>query len=267
MIRSRVLAPLALLGLLAGTAAASAQPLTPERVQVALDRTDRRIEQAELLVTNTDNDRARAELDAAVDLQGQAKSAFGSSDLALAMKLTLAARGHADRAIAIVRGLPDPDRVVAQLERTRDLLERARDRIEECDQDRARAMLRTAFEMQDRAEGAARDGRYLAALQLTLSARERGLKALRLCHLEENLQAAAERALRRTDQVIQRAHDAVSDHAGEPARQALARAVQVQTRARGEFRDGHFAPSLRLTQVARASAFRAIRLTQAERRR
>src|SRR5262249_57229176 len=112
------------------------------------------------------------------------------------MDLKLRARARADSAISIIQGLPDPDRVVSQVERTRDLLDRARDRIEECDSDRAHSLLHVALDMQGRAEAAARDSRYLAALQLTLSARERGLRALRLCNVQDNLQDTAERALR-----------------------------------------------------------------------
>ena len=256
-VRLRLLLPLALMLVL--PALAFAQDLTPERVQIALDLTDRRIEQAEMLLTGADNDRAQNEVNLAVSLQAQAKTAFGGTQLAFAMRLTLEARLHADRAITILRG-PDPDGVLAQLERTRELLDRARERIEECDQVRARAMIRAAFDMQARAEVAARDGRFLAALQLTMSARERAHRALRLCRMDENLQESAERALQRTDQLIERARDRIGE-ASEPARQALARAVDVQGRAWIEFRAGHFEASLRLTQSARAFAHRAIRLS------
>lgn len=238
-----------------------AQDLTPDRVQYALDVTDRRIEQAELLDSNSDDETAHAELTLAVDLQGRARSAFTSAQLALAIRLTLDARGHADRAIAIIKGLPDPDRVVTQLERTREMLERARERMEDCRDDRARAMLQVATEMQTRAEGAAQAGRYLAALQLTMSARERTLRALRLCRLEVNLGESAERALHRTDDVIQRARDAVARSGGEPARRALAQAIDLQAEAVHEFRAEHYEASLRLTTSARAFAHRAIRLS------
>jgi len=256
-----VLLVLGVLGLAAGATLANAQDLTRERVQFALDLTDHRIEQARMLLSSSDNERAQSELAAAVTIQAQAQAEFGAGHLAMAMRLTFEARGHADRAIAIIRGLPDPDQVRAQLERTRELLDRVRDRIEECDNPRARAMLRTAFEMQHRAEGAAAELRFLAALQLTMSARERALKALRLCNLEENLHESAERALKRTDEIIARAQDIVAEHGTDQAREALARAGQMQDRAYGEFRSEHFEASLRMTQAARAAAYRAIRLS------
>ena len=253
----RFLVPLLLL--IAMPAVAAAQDLTRDRVQTALELTDRRIEQAEMLIAGSDNERARTEVDLAVSLQAQARTAFGGTQLALAMRLTLEARLHADRAIAILQG-PNPDGVLAQLERTRELLDRARERIEECDQLRARAMIRAAFEMQVRAETAAREGRFLAALQLTMSARERAHRALRLCRMDENLQESADRALQRTDQLIERARDRVAE-GSESARAALSRSIELQGRAWIEFRAGHFEASLRLTQSARAFAHRAIRLS------
>ena len=238
---------------------ARAQEPTLDRVQIALDMTDRKIEQAQALLGATDNVRARTEVNLAVSIQAEAKRVFVATQLGFALRLTLESRGHAERAIAILRG-PDPDAVAAQLERTRDLLERARARIEECNQPRARALLRIALEMQARAELAARDGRFLAALQLTVSARERGLRALRLCNLDENIQESADRALQRTDEMLSHARDRVEDHASEEARRALERGFQFQQRARAEFGAGHFEASLRLTQSARSFANRAVRL-------
>jgi len=256
-----VLGALALLGLAAP--AANAQSLTPERVQYALDMTDHRIEQAEMVLASVDNTNARAELDLAISIQAQAKSVFGSPAIGYldrTVRLTLEARGHADKAIAIVRGLPDPDRVRVQIERTGEVIDRARQTIEECDNERARAMLRIGIEMQSRAEAALGEGRFLAALQLTMSARERVLKALRMCNAEENQRDRAEQVLRRTLETITRAQDIVSERGDEHAREALSRAQQLEDRAVDEFRLEHFEASIRLSLAARAAAYRAIRL-------
>ena len=237
-----------------------AQVLTADRVQMAIDVTDRRIEQAQILVQSSDNDRARTELTLAESIQAQAKTAFTAGQLAFASRLTFEARGHADRAIGILRG-PNPDGVMAQLERTREMIERARERVEECNQDRSRVMIRAALDVQTRAETAAQDGRFLAALQLTMSARERTLRALRLCNLDDNLQDSSQRALQRTDELISRAQEIVADRASEPARQALGRANDLEARAWQEFRGGHYDSSLQLTQSARTFAHRAARLS------
>lgn len=249
---------LTLLALVACVIPAGAQ--THDDVQLALERTDDLIARAQEIVTGAGNPQADIELAAAVRLQADARTAFASGQLRLALDLTFRARVRADRAIALIKGLPDPDRVLAQLERTRELLDRVRERIEECNSDRARSLLRAAFEMQVRAETSAREGRYLAALQLTLSARERAHRALRLCNLEDNLREAAERALTRTDEVISRAREMIQEHENERARQALGRAIEVQAEAWVQFRAEHFEASLRLTQSARTFAHRAIRI-------
>jgi tetratricopeptide (TPR) repeat protein len=258
----RMLIPaFAALALVLAVAPAASQ--TREEVQFALERTDDLIARATEIVAGTDNPQAHDELAFAVRLQTDARAQFAAGRLGLALDLTRRARLRADRAIALVRGLPDPDRVLVQLERTRELLDRARERIAECDAERARAVLRAAIEMQARAEVAGREGRYLAALQLTLSARERALRALRMCNLEDNLREAAERGLTRTDDLIGRARDLLTDRGDEQARRALERAIEVQTDAWAQFRNEQLETSLRLTQSARTSAHRAIRLMTA----
>ncbi len=252
---------LALIALIAVGAPAGAQ--TRDEVQLAIERTDDLLARAQEIVSASDNQQAIDELAFAVRLQADARSQFSAGRYVLALDLTRRARLRADRAIALVKGLPDPDRVLVQLERTRELLDRARERIEECNVDRSRALLRAAFEMQVRAETSARDGRYLAALQLTLSARERAHRALRICNLEDNLRDAAERGLARTDELISRARDALQDRDNDRARQALDRAIELQAEAWVQFRADHFEASLRLTQSARTFAHRALRIAGA----
>ena len=230
------------------------------RVQEAIDVTDRRIELAETLVARGEHAQAAAELDRGKNMQASAKQAFGSGQFGLAGRLTLEARAHVDRAISIVRGLPDPDRVQLQVERTREILERSRDQIEGCDQPRARALLHVALEMQERAELALRESRYLAALQLSMSARERAFKAMRLCKVQESLQGTAQRALQRTDDTITRAREAVERAGSEQSRSMLARAEALQAQAQGEYRSEHWEAAMRLTQSARTLAQRAARM-------
>lgn len=246
------------LGLFAAAPPARAQdPLA--RAQYELDRTDERIRQAESIVSASENAEARADLEQATLVQSQARSELAALHPLIAINLTLRARNLADQAIAIVRGLPDPDVVRTQVERTREIIDRARDRINECQNDRAHALMSVALTMQSRAEEALPASRYLAALQLTMSARERAYRALRLCRVEENLQDAAERALQRTDEILSRAHDVVSAHDDERARTALARATSLEQEARDQYHAGRYEPALRLSLSARAFAYRAIR--------
>jgi hypothetical protein len=142
------------------------------------------------------------------------------------------------------------------------MLDRAGERIRECGDDRARAVLRVALEMQGRAESAEQSRRHLGALQLTMGARERGLRALRLCRMEENVQEAAERALRQTDQVLARARELLESGVPGPrvppmVRDALQQASALQDDASRQFRDGHYEASLQLTLTARRLVHRA----------
>lgn len=229
------------------------------RVEDALERTDRRIELAESLVPAGEASAAAAELALARQVQVRARSAFQAGQYGIAERVTLEARGHADRAIAIVRGLPDPDRVLAQVERTRELAERARERLADCAETRSRALLRVGLDMQSRAEGAVRESRHLAALQLTLSARERVLKAMRLCKVSESAEELARRAMQRTDERISRAREVLDGPAPPEARREFERAVGLQTEAQSEFRAGRHEAALRLTHAARLAAERVLR--------
>jgi hypothetical protein len=235
--------------------------LTPERVQEALERTDQRIETAAAVVTGDDHPQAGTELEAARGLQAQARTEFSATHLQVAMDLTLRARARADRAVALVKGLPDPDRVLNQLERTRDVLDRVRGHIQDCNQDSARSLLSVADEMQLRAEAAARESRFLAALQLTLGARDRVMLVRRMCRMEEDVESVATHALQRTDEWIRRAR-AASQGGAPRAAELLTRAEGLQTQAQAQFLNRNFEAALRLTTNAGALARRAARLAE-----
>jgi hypothetical protein len=231
-----------------------------ERARPAsMEETDRRIELAETVVSASEDAQARGELALARELQGRARAAAGAGRFVLAGQLTGQAGGHADRAIMLGRGTPTRERAGAELERTGEMLESSRARIEECGDERARSMLRAAVEMQRRAGNAAEAGRYLGALQLTTGARERCLRALRLCRLEESVQQVTERALIRTDEVLARARERLESGPSGGAlpprvRDALAQAAVLQDDASRQFRDGRWESSLRLTLNARRLA-------------
>lgn len=232
----------------------------PTRVQLEIQRTDDRITQATTIVSGSGNERAELALSNAVSLQASAKRSYTSSQYAIALRTTLDARLRADGAIAFVRGQPDPERVHLQIERTRELLDRARPRIEDCSDDRARAMLRGAVEMQGRAEASLEAQRYIAALRLTMSARERGWRALRICNLQEDPGDSAERALHRTDELLDSARQSLAESAPPRGEALLHQALEIQARAWAEFRAGHQEAALRLTRSARDMGGRAMRI-------
>ena len=73
------------------------------RVQREIDLTDARIERAEVVMSGSDNQAARFELQAAHDLQAHAKAEFLAQHCRIALDLTLRARFRATRE-ARVRG-------------------------------------------------------------------------------------------------------------------------------------------------------------------
>lgn len=268
--RRRVLVPLALvlLALVVGGPALAQLPPPPPpggdpvRLRDEIERTERRIQHArDLVATAPANAAASAELDRAVTLQGIARTAFADARYAVAGRATMEARIHADRTIALVQGLPDPGRVQDQMQRTREMLERARDRLARCEQPAAREMLRTALDMQSRAEAAYAETRYLAALQLTSSARERALRAQQMCNAGESLEEAVEAALQRTDDRLARAREVVGERGSERARRLLENAEGLQARAKVEAQAQRTRAAMRLTRMAREQAERSLRDT------
>jgi hypothetical protein len=261
--RVRALLTMAIIVLGAFVAPAVQAQLPPppdgSRLRDAIDVTDRRIQLAKDLLAAAPNAVAAAEVDQAVALQAIAKDAFSQGRFDAAGRATFDARIHADRAIAILRGLPDPGRVQDQLVRTRELLDRARDRLAHCELPAAREMLRTALDMQARAEQSYGETRYLAALQLTMSARERALRAQQLCNAGESFDETVANALQRTDDILARAHEIVDARGDERARGQLANADTLQGRAKTEAQAGHPRLALRFTRMAREQAERAIR--------
>src|ERR1044072_8467044 len=206
-------------GALAAQPARAQLTLDPQRVQDAIDVTDRRIQQARDLLAGAPNPQAAAEAAQAVSLQAIAKQNFARGFYGAAARATFDARTHADRAIAILQGLPDPVRVQDQLARTRELLDRARDRLSHCELPVVRDMLRTAIDMQARAELAYSETRYRAALPLPLSAAAR-----RRSNGERCLNETVNNGLKRRDATLPRAQELVGSDASERPRQMLANA-------------------------------------------
>ncbi|MBI5170475.1 MAG: hypothetical protein HZA61_13385 [Candidatus Eisenbacteria bacterium] len=222
----------------------------------AIEATQRRIEFAESLAGASPVATVASEIALAKELQVRANSAYGAGQYYMAGRATMDARGHADRAIAMIKGLPDPERVALQLERTQDELERAQERLADCAEPRAQSLLNAARDMKGRADGAFDSRRYLAALQLSNAARERIQKALRICQVYEASQADAQRALQRTDEVISRARERISVGATPQERQLFASAEALQADAQTEYQRGHYESALRMTLVARVRAKR-----------
>ncbi len=252
-----------------GAAAAHAQ-LSPElraRVDDAIRLTDSRITDAQDHLASCQQQDAASNLQFALSLQSQAKQRFTTAtvdmDLRIALDLTGRARYRAENAMRLARCCLEHDRIVAQLERTRGQIERARERAENCGNDQARALLRAAADQQRQAEVALSEGRCLIGLQFSLSARDKALRALRLCGFDERIEDRVQQFLYETDNRIERARATVQENPNDRAQQAMDTATELQSRAYGQYRDGRFEASMRLSRSARDAAERAQRLTRA----
>jgi len=244
--------------LLLAAAPARAQGRAAERVAFAMGETDRHVEQAQRAAAGSADPHLQSELSAALASQAHAHAAFDAGRMRIALQLTLDARNHADQVVSQLKSLPEPNRAMTQVTRTRELLDRAQPRIDTCGDPRARELMTAALSMQQRAEAAIGEGRGLAAVELTMEARNHAFRAMRVCHIEDDLKGSVEVALKRTDDVLARARDAVASTGDPTARQALADATDLQNRAQAEYHAEHLEPSLKLTQAARATAHRAI---------
>lgn len=243
---------------------ALAQEAGRERVVAELEMTDRRIAAAQELLDT--HETPGTSLQSAYDLQSRARSALDSGQPVMALRWTRDARAHADRVIAELRGLPSPDRVAAQVERARDVLDRAESVVAQCAEPRARRAAAVARRLQERAEEALRLGRYLAALQLSAQVRDRSEFALRLCNAQESAVANAETVLRKTDDLLAGAREELGETSPEASSRALAQAEAKQLEAWREFRRDRGAASIRLSLTARSWIQRALRAGMGGRR-
>jgi hypothetical protein len=209
----RIVPAVLALSLVAGWASAQTQ----DDIRAAIERTDDVISRAQEVVGGSGNAEAEADLQLAIQLQTSAKAEFSVGHNLRALDLTKRARLAAERAVARITG-GDGDRVLAQLERTANCSTASASESPTATTIAPRRCCKPRSRSRRAPEAAASEKRWLAALRLTMSARERAMRALRLCNLEDNLQEAAERALTRTDEIIGRAKDAVSEHDSEPAR-------------------------------------------------
>jgi hypothetical protein len=249
-------------GVAGWTVPAVAQSAAPQRLVRELAVTDERIQSAAALLRSTPRRDAEQALTRARALQAEARDALArSAPPRRVAGLTLRARTLADRSIAMLRGMPDDDRVNGQIERTRGVLDRARGRVRECADGAARDLLREAEDVQRRAEAAAAERRPLAALQLTFAARERAQEAVRRCGGAGTSDArdAARRALETTDDLLERARATPGAGSGRAA-PLISRATTLQEQARGAYQAERFPAALRLATDAGALARRAARL-------
>jgi hypothetical protein len=145
----------------------------------------------------------------------------------------------------------------AELEKTDQLLEKARDLVREFGSNRGRTSLEVAEKTQERAWDAFHRGQERRAQQMTERAREEIYRALGSVRQSEENENEVERQLERTDAVIAEARDRLGvTNARTAAQRRLETATASQRRAWELFRDRRLRPALRLTLQARETILR-----------
>lgn len=149
------------------------------------------------------------------------------------------------------------DRIQTELQRTDELLQRAREKLREsidqlnsANAERAKSLLTIAFKMQEEAKKSCLNGDGRTAAQLTMEARDKARGALGAINLTDESEPALERQLRRTDEMLERVGERLPPDAPRPARAQFERALEAQRRAWEMFRQGHPRVALKLTREA-----------------
>jgi hypothetical protein len=150
-----------------------APSLRAQQVEAELDRTDIIIEKAADMAREAGNVQAGELVNRAVEIQLQARAAFGRGLLVLAEARTRMARGLAERAIALLmRPEERIERVELELQRTDELLAQARDELRDTQSEAALTILDLAERQQQQAWQLFRSNRLRPALRLTQNVRE-----------------------------------------------------------------------------------------------
>ena len=230
----------------------TAQPLfgqTASRLEEEINLTDKVIERATQLVEESGNAQASQYLDKAIHLQGLAKdNTMSSPEAKSALRLTMQARTHAEKAITIVRsGGENQDLVQRELERTQEILKRAQEYFDLAQLDRTLMIYEQALTAQNKAEELFTQNQQKMALASTLRAREileTGLESARLSR-------QAEKELERIAMLIDRAREMLREMNMEDPPAEFKNGVKYYEEALELYQKGQFKNSYENTVQAR----------------
>jgi hypothetical protein len=147
------------------------------RVLRELERTDHLIDRARTIVGDGDDPEARELLERAADLQHNAWSHYREGRHRVAQATTREARSLLQRAVSLVQGSVDPDRVERAVAETDRLLGRVAELVRDSGDEGAARTLENALEQQRQAKDLLREGQLRAALAKTRVARRLATRA------------------------------------------------------------------------------------------
>lgn len=237
--------------------------IDPERVREEVRRTRDLMAEFGPAIVKANVPRANQLWKMAQTEQSAAENHLAASRYGYALKFTMAAREHGRAAFAAIRGRVGVERVGRELDRTDGLIEKAKDRLGRLSTRRATDVLNKAVELQRQARQAFADGRPLAALKLTMAARDLLLRAWESGRPEVAAELV-EQALAENDALVGEWAEAIRADADSPAAKLLEQGSRYQAGARELLNQRRLKLALAECHKARRLLQRAVELVQTE---
>ena len=229
----------------------------PERVRREIRRTAELMGDAGPRIRRSRNRRAMELWKVAQGEQETARRGFSAGQYLLALKFTNAARLHVGKALEIIRGGGDPERVRTEIERTDQLMERVRNRVRTSADSRLEELLARASGWQEQARAAFVQEQPLVALRLAFSARDLLLRTweIGLGRPDSDMVAAA---VEETDRLIEHWTPVVKEQGEEQVVSVFEQALKLQDQARQALAADDLGPALQQTSAARRMIARLV---------
>lgn len=226
-----------------------------------LEGTDRIIERADEVVKETGSEIGLSYLEHAREVQARAWEAYRGERYGMSRKLTFAAREQAMKAIGAVQVSDYNSATVGrQIERTDDVLKRARDKAGRTGSQKAVSLLESAIKTQIEAKEFFRGNRLRIALKATLKARESAARAVDVAGSDRYNAYLVERELHRTDELIAKAVEMAEELGSNgPIHGILENAREMQSQAYLSFRSDNMRAAMNKTSRARDIARKALK--------
>jgi len=215
----------------------------PEKIRVAIERTDEVIAAAREIVQDTRSQKARTVLEYSMQLQNRAKNSAGMNNNAMAYKLTIQSRNEAWHSINLARTDARKDELTRRLaEQTTEKLIMLRSRIAETGV-RDERILRLMIESQSLLEKSKINHQQLRgemALKLAENSFRLADQAEKRFRRSLNLMEVCQRRLTLLERLSERAYAHIEGSGDERAAAQLYRADEQLARARETFAGGRY---------------------------
>lgn len=168
-------------------------------------------------------------------------------------------------------GMRDQDRIRAELERTDQIIDHARELISQSNYAGARIILEAAVKIQSEAwkvfRDATRPSDLAVAKRLTLQAREQAQRAVSSGHAAEDNASSLQNKLERTTEMLSQARSMAGGHGNSRHQSVLDAAADLLDRAWEMYRNGQYRAALKLVNQAEETARKVVSATQQQQQR